>query len=121
MLNAHGRVRGQKGGLLKIIGRTLEPDDNRIRSLRGNPFWEAAWYNLPNELRARKRRSWLQHLELLRQWGELPKLEGLRKGPFRDYRGTANVRWRTGWGQTSRPVRRGAAGSTTCPNPGRWE
>jgi group II intron reverse transcriptase/maturase len=46
--------------------------------------------------RGRKRRSWLQHLEILRQWGKLPKLEELRKGPFRAYRGAANVRWRAG-------------------------
>jgi RNA-directed DNA polymerase len=44
--------------------------------------------------RGRKRRSWLQRLEVLRQWGKLPKLEQLQRGTFRAYRGTANVRWR---------------------------
>ena len=44
--------------------------------------------------KGRKRRSWLQRLEVLRQWGKLPKLERLQRGGFRAYRGTANVRWR---------------------------
>ena len=44
--------------------------------------------------KGRKRRSWLQRLEVLRQWGKLPKLERLHRGAFRAYRGTANVRWR---------------------------
>jgi RNA-directed DNA polymerase len=44
--------------------------------------------------RGRKRWSWLQRLEVLRQWGKLPKLERLQRGTFRAYRGGANVRWR---------------------------
>ncbi len=44
--------------------------------------------------RGRKRRSWLQRLEVLRQWGKLPKLARLQREAFRAYRGTANVRWR---------------------------
>jgi len=44
--------------------------------------------------KGRKRRSWLQRLEVLRQWGKLPKLERLQRGALRAYRGTANVRWR---------------------------
>jgi RNA-directed DNA polymerase len=46
--------------------------------------------------KGRKRRSWLQRLEVLRQWGKLPKLVRLQRGAFRAYRGAANVRWRAG-------------------------
>jgi group II intron reverse transcriptase/maturase len=46
--------------------------------------------------KGRKRRSWLQHLEILREWGKLPKLEQIQKGAFRAYRGAAKVRWRAG-------------------------
>lgn len=44
--------------------------------------------------KGRKRRSWLQRLAVLRQWGKLPKLEQFQRGAFRAYSGTANVRWR---------------------------
>jgi len=42
----------------------------------------------------RKRRTWLQYLERLRAWGQLPTLAVLQRGPFRAYRGQAKVRWR---------------------------
>jgi RNA-directed DNA polymerase len=44
--------------------------------------------------RGRKRRSWLRPLEVLRQWGRLPKLVQLQRGPLPVYRGAVNVRWR---------------------------
>lgn len=44
--------------------------------------------------KGRKPRNWLRHLEQLRAWGKLPKLEQLQKGPFRVYRSEAKVRWR---------------------------
>lgn len=44
--------------------------------------------------RGRKRRSWRQPLETLRQWGKLPQLVQLQRGPFPAYRGAAKVRWR---------------------------
>jgi outer membrane lipoprotein-sorting protein len=53
VLDAQGRVRGRKGGLLKAFARTLEPDDRRIRSLRGQPFWEAAGHYFLKDLRGR--------------------------------------------------------------------
>jgi outer membrane lipoprotein-sorting protein len=52
-VDAKGRVRGRKGGLLKPFAQTLKPTDDRIRSLRGTPFWEAACHNFLKELRAR--------------------------------------------------------------------
>jgi hypothetical protein len=36
-----GRIRARKAGLLKAFPKTLSPDDRRILSLRGTPFWEA--------------------------------------------------------------------------------
>ena len=53
VLEADGRVRGRKGGLLKPFVETLKPEDRRIRSLRGMPFWEAACHNFLKELRLR--------------------------------------------------------------------
>jgi hypothetical protein len=44
--------------------------------------------------KGRRPRNWLVHLEKLRAWGKLPKLEQLRKRAFRAYRGEAKVRWR---------------------------
>ena len=41
--------------------------------------------------KGRKRRSWRQHLERLREWGKLPQLEQLQRGPFRTYRGEAKI------------------------------
>jgi hypothetical protein len=52
-LDAKGRLRGRKGGLLKPFVQTLKPDDSRIRSLRGTPFWDCACHNFLKELRAR--------------------------------------------------------------------
>jgi RNA-directed DNA polymerase len=44
--------------------------------------------------KGRKPRNWLRHLEQLREWGKLPKLEQLQKGAFRAYRSEGKVRWR---------------------------
>ncbi len=52
-LDAHGRVRGRHGGLLKPFAQTLKPEDERVRSLRGTPFWDAACHNFLKSLRAR--------------------------------------------------------------------
>jgi RNA-directed DNA polymerase len=42
----------------------------------------------------RRRRSWVQAVQRLRQWGKLPRLLQLQAGAFRAYRGAAKVRWR---------------------------
>jgi hypothetical protein len=52
-LDARGRLRGRKGGLLKPFAQTLKPDDERVRSLRGTPFWECACHNFLKALRVR--------------------------------------------------------------------
>jgi hypothetical protein len=52
-VDARGRVRGRRGGLLKAFAETLKPEDRRIRSLRGVPFWEAACHNFLKDLRLR--------------------------------------------------------------------
>jgi outer membrane lipoprotein-sorting protein len=51
--DAHGRVRARKGGLMRAFVRTLRPDDPRVCSLRGTPFWEAACPNFLKALRTR--------------------------------------------------------------------
>jgi hypothetical protein len=51
--DAQGQVRARKGGLLKSFVRTLGPDDPRVCSLRGTPFWEAACPSFLKALRAR--------------------------------------------------------------------
>ena len=53
VMNAEGRVRARKSGLFHPFVRTLRPDDPRIRSLRGSPFWEAACPNFLKALRLR--------------------------------------------------------------------
>jgi hypothetical protein len=53
VMDAQGRVRARKGGLLRAFVRTLRPDDPRVCSLRGTPFWEAACPNFLKELRIR--------------------------------------------------------------------
>src|SRR5262245_57149971 len=45
VMDSQGRVRARKSGLLKSFPKTLRPDDPRICSLRGTPFWEAACPN----------------------------------------------------------------------------
>jgi outer membrane lipoprotein-sorting protein len=52
-LEAGGRVRGRRSGLLKLFTETLKPEDSRVRSLRGVPFWEAACHNFLRDLRLR--------------------------------------------------------------------
>lgn len=42
----------------------------------------------------RRRRSWVQLVERLREWGRLPRLTQLPPGPFPTRRGGVNVRWR---------------------------
>jgi outer membrane lipoprotein-sorting protein len=53
VMDARGRVRARKRGLLKAFVRTLRPDDPRVCSLRGTPFWEAACPNFLKALRLR--------------------------------------------------------------------
>jgi outer membrane lipoprotein-sorting protein len=57
VMDAQGRVRARKGGLLKPFVRTLRPDDPRMCSLRGTPFWEAACSNFLKALRIRVTQS----------------------------------------------------------------
>lgn len=42
----------------------------------------------------RRRRSWVQLVQQLREWGQLPRLTQLQHGSFRAYRGPVKVRWR---------------------------
>jgi RNA-directed DNA polymerase len=42
----------------------------------------------------RRRVHWIAYRERLSQWGQLPQLQQLNRGPFREYRGQAKVRWR---------------------------
>jgi hypothetical protein len=51
--DAQGSVRARKGGLLKAFAVTLRPDDPRVRSLRGTPFWEVAYPRFLKDLRDR--------------------------------------------------------------------
>jgi outer membrane lipoprotein-sorting protein len=60
ILDAQGRVWGRKGGLLKAFPRTLSPDDRRICSLCGAPFWDAACHNYLKALRARMAQAGMQ-------------------------------------------------------------
>jgi outer membrane lipoprotein-sorting protein len=53
VMDAEGRVRARKGGLLKAFTRTLRPDDPRVSDLCGRPFWEAACPNYLQTLRQR--------------------------------------------------------------------
>jgi hypothetical protein len=51
--DAQGGVRARKGGLLKAFAVTLRPDDPRVRSLGGSPFWEVAYHRFLQDLRER--------------------------------------------------------------------
>jgi len=51
--DASGRIRARQTGMLKAFAKTLEPEDERLRSLRGTPFWEAACHHFLKELRLR--------------------------------------------------------------------
>jgi len=53
VLNARGQVRARKGGVLKAFARTLSPDDRRVCSLRGTPFWDAVCHNFLRDLQGR--------------------------------------------------------------------
>jgi outer membrane lipoprotein-sorting protein len=53
VMDPQGQVRARKGGLLKAFVKTLRPDDPRVCSLRGTPFWEAACLNFLRALRLR--------------------------------------------------------------------
>jgi outer membrane lipoprotein-sorting protein len=53
VMDAEGRVRARKGGLLKAFARTLRPDDPRVCNLRGMPFREAACPHYLQALRLR--------------------------------------------------------------------
>lgn len=74
VLNARGQVRGRKGGLLRSFARTLAPDDRRVCSLRGTPFWEAACHNFLRSLQARMGRPGVQS-----QIGRDPEQSGLQR------------------------------------------
>jgi hypothetical protein len=51
--DSKGRVRVRKGGLLKALAATVRPDDPRVCSLRGTPFWEVAYPRFLQNLRER--------------------------------------------------------------------
>jgi len=53
VMDAHGRLWGRKGGLLKPFVQSLSTDDRRVRSLRGTAFWESAAHNYLRALRER--------------------------------------------------------------------
>jgi hypothetical protein len=59
-MTADGKIRGRKGGILKAFDRSLKPDDQRVRSLRGIPFWDAAAHNYLQALRDRMSRPHAQ-------------------------------------------------------------
>jgi group II intron reverse transcriptase/maturase len=42
----------------------------------------------------RQRVHWIAYRERLSKWGQLPQLQLLNRGPYREYRGPAKVRWR---------------------------
>jgi hypothetical protein len=42
----------------------------------------------------RRRRSWVEAAQRLREWGKLPPLTQLARGPFRDFGGPVKVRSR---------------------------
>lgn len=42
----------------------------------------------------RRRRRWSYYIRRLSEWGKLPSLLDIAKGPFANYRGQANVLWR---------------------------
>jgi len=48
-----GRYRGRRGGLLKLIVVDLDPDDGRLRSVRGVPLAELDWGSFYRKLRER--------------------------------------------------------------------
>jgi hypothetical protein len=52
-IDAQGRIRGRKGGLLKSFAQTLKPEDPRLHSLRGVAFWDATAQNFLAGLRER--------------------------------------------------------------------
>ena len=42
----------------------------------------------------RRRRSWVEAVQVLRGWGKLPRLTQIARGPFRDFGSLVKVRWR---------------------------
>lgn len=59
-IDGKGRIRGRESGLLKSFDRGLKPEDRRLRSLRGQPFWECAAHNFLPSLRQRMTRPGVQ-------------------------------------------------------------
>ena len=47
-----GSIRGRKGGILKPFAMRLDPDDKRLRSIRGGPVTEFDWGSFYQKLRA---------------------------------------------------------------------
>jgi len=56
--NDAGRIRGRKGGLLKVIPVTLDENDERIFNLRGRKFYEADWGTVIKEVIQRVKNGW---------------------------------------------------------------
>ncbi len=56
--NAEGVIHGRRGGLLSAIILTLEPDDERIRNLRGQRFFDSSWGNEIQEARDEMAAGW---------------------------------------------------------------
>lgn len=56
--NSEGIIHGRRAGALSLIVLTLKPDDERIRSLRGRRFYEAAWGVEYDEIREKMADGW---------------------------------------------------------------
>ena len=56
--NDAGRIRGRKGGLLKIVAVTLDENDDRIYNLRRRKFYYADWGTIIDEVVGRIKNGW---------------------------------------------------------------
>lgn len=56
--NDRGRIKGKKGGILRLVTVTLDDTDERILNLRGRKFYEADWGTILSEFAERTKAGW---------------------------------------------------------------
>lgn len=57
-INAEGKLRGKKGGVLGLLVLNLEPTDERIKGLRGKLFYEGSWHRIERDFDRRVKAGW---------------------------------------------------------------
>jgi outer membrane lipoprotein-sorting protein len=91
--NDAGRIRGRKGGLLKVVAVTLDENDERIYNLRRRKFYHADWGTVIGEVVSRIKNGWQVERMADETFNNAPCFVVALTGRDRDSRVTKDMLW----------------------------